>query len=97
MHSIESAYKELQAAIDASALHQRYQTTTSLAPELGLQEMTADKNRRDYERHDGGKTLRLIWRQTMGANGGPERHHLTVTLSINGDVMHRHEADFAAG
>lgn len=96
MLSLDSAYQALVEAIAVSAQQKHYQTTTSLAPELGLREMAPKPNQRAYERHEGGRSLLLLWRQaeTDLNRPGLQRHALTVILLEEGVALRRHAVEF---
>lgn len=96
MQSLESAYDALVQAADRSAQSGQYQSTTSLAPELGLRELSGQKNRRDYERDEGGRSLILMWRQAEIDPDHPSRHKhvLTVVLLNEGVTERRHSTKF---
>ncbi|CAH1672579.1 hypothetical protein BOSEA31B_13869 [Hyphomicrobiales bacterium] len=97
MLSLDAAFDKLVESATLSKERKNYQTTTSLAPELGLREMEPHKRQRAYERHDGGRSLLLAWRQSDVENDHPHsQHRLTMTLLEEGVVSRRHVAEFEA-
>lgn len=96
MLSLEAAYDALMQAMQLSASQKNYQETTSLAPQLGLREMAPRKDQRAYERHDGGRSLLLTWRQAASDREHlhGRRHILTVNLLEEGTTVRRHAVEF---
>ena len=89
MLSLDAAYDtRIAAAAKISARQKDHRTTTSLAPELGLREFAHQKHQRGYERHDGGRSLLMIWRQSENDRG-------TVQQFLIGITLRRDTVDFA--
>lgn len=94
MLSLDAAYDVLIQAAANSARQKDHRTTTSLAPELGLRELAYHKHQRGYERHDGGRSLLLMWRESAD-DLGHTRQFLTVALLEEGITLRRQTVDFA--
>jgi len=94
MLSLDAAYDALIAAAANSARQKDHRTTTSLAPALGLRELAHQKHQRGYERHDGGRSLLLMWRQSEN-DLGTVQQFLTVALLEEGITLRRDTVDFA--
>lgn len=96
MRSLDAAYAELVSASEKSAIDGHYQSTTSLAPELGLRELTRQRNQRGFERHDGGRALLILWRLSGAKDdrSNPQKHVLSVIMLNEGAVERRHSVEF---
>lgn len=96
MLSLEAAYDALVQAMTSSASQRHYQATTSLAPQLGFREMAPRKHQRAYERHDGGRSLLLTWRETASdiEHSHGQRQVLTIILLEEGQIVRRHTVEF---